>query len=259
MGNHARPSHKAQHRKPPAPYRAAAVTATAATATGSAAAIIAAASTGHAATAPQAQLAAHVVPNVQAQQLHVVNVTQPPAVTTVTVESGNTLSGIAQDKCGAIADWTGIYMKNKKTIGSNPDLILPGQVLALDCRVVSVPVVTTASSYVRHARVYAVTPRKTYHRSYSYVGGGTLSFGQLESLWVAAGGPAWAEVQAAQVAECESGGRADAYNPSGATGLWQILGAVRSGDLRNPMANAINAVAKFEASGDTWAQWVCKP
>lgn len=263
MGNHARPSHRAKHRKPPAPYRAAALTASAATATASAGAIVAVATTGHAATVPQAQLAAHVVPGIQAQQLHVVNVTQPPAVQLVTVESGNTLSGIAEEHCGQITAWTGIYMKNKKTIGSNPDLILPGQVLALDCRAVSVPVVTAATSYVRHAKVYAVTPRSTYHRHSSYhaysYGGGTLSFGQLENLWVAAGGPAWAEYAAARVAECESGGRADAYNPSGATGLWQILGAVRPGDLRNPMANAINAVAKFEASGDTWAQWVCKP
>src|SRR6185437_16816947 len=98
---------------------------------------------GHAATIPQAQLAANVVPNVQAPQLHVINVEQPAAVTTVTVEQGNTLSGIAGEHCGTVSDWTGIYIKNKKTIGNNYNLIQVGQELVLDCRAVNVPVVTT--------------------------------------------------------------------------------------------------------------------
>lgn len=260
MGNHARPSHRARHRKPPAPYRAAALTASAASATASAGAIVAVASTGHAATIPQPQLAAHVIPIAQSPQLHVVNVTQPPAVQLVTVEKGNTLSGIAKDKCGAIADWTGIYMKNRKVIGSNYNLIQVGQELALDCRVVSVPVVTTTDSYVRHARV-SVARRHAYQapqRTYGYTGG-NLSFAGLEALWVAAGGPAWAQAAAARVAECESAGRQYAYNPSGASGYWQILGEVVPGNVYDPMVNARNAVAKFEASGDTWAQWVCQP
>lgn len=215
MGNHARPSHRAKHRKPPAPYRAAALTASAATATASAGAIVAVASTGHAATAPQAQLAAHVVPNVQAQQLHVVNVTQPPAVQLATVESGNTLSGIAKDKCGAIADWTGIYMKNKKTIGSNPDLILPGQVLALDCRTVNVPVVTAATSYVRHAKVYAVTPRKTYHAPVS------ASYAVSSNFQ-------------ACVIRAESGGNPDIWNASGHWGLYQFSSSTWAAHGGNP-------------------------
>jgi len=89
-------------------------------------------------------------------------------------------------------------------------------------------------------------------------GSGIFSFSALESLWVSAGGPAWAESAAATIAECESGGRPDAYNPSGASGLWQILGSVVPGNLFDPMVNALNAVAKFKASGDTFAQWVCQ-
>lgn len=261
MGNHARPSHRAKHRKPPAPYRAAALTASAASATASAGAIVAVASAGHAATIPQLHLAAHVIPNIQSPQLHVINVEQPAAVSTVTVEQGDTLSGIAKKHCGSVSDWTGIYTKNKKTIGSNYNLIQVGQELALDCRVVSVPVVTTTDSYVRHARVGVVARRHAYqapHRTYGYVGG-NLSFGGLEALWVAAGGPAWAEASAARVAECESGGRQYAHNPSGASGYWQILGEVVPGNVYDPMVNARNAVAKFTASGDTWAQWVCQP
>ena len=58
---------------------------------------------------------------------------------------------------------------------------------------------------------------------------GNLSFSGLEALWVAGGGPAWAEYQAAEVGECESGGQQYAHNPSGADGYWQILGQVVPG------------------------------
>jgi hypothetical protein len=79
-------------------------------------------------------------------------------------------------------------------------------------------------------------------------------------LWVCAGGPAWAETAAENVSECESGHNTYAYNPSGATGLWQILGqVVFTGSLYDAHVNAQNAVSKFQASGDSWAQWVCQP
>jgi hypothetical protein len=48
-------------------------------------------------------------------------------------------------------------------------------------------------------------------------------------------------------------------NPDGAAGLWQILGQVVGGNLFDGLVNARNAVAKFTASGDTWAQWTCQP
>jgi len=86
---------------------------------------------------------------------------------------------------------------------------------------------------------------------------GSYSYAALESLWVSAGGPSWAASQAASIALCESGGNPRAYNPSGASGLWQILGQVVPGDLFDPMVNAENAVSKFRASGDSFAQWVC--
>ena len=93
--------------------------------------------------------------------------------------------------------------------------------------------------------------------------GGIFSYSQLEQLWVSVGGPSWAEGAAATVAECESGGNPNAYNPSGASGLWQILGAPQnwtgSTDWFNPTVNAEAAVAKFTQSGDTWAQWSCQP
>ena len=93
--------------------------------------------------------------------------------------------------------------------------------------------------------------------------GGIYSYSQLEQLWVSVGGPSWAQSAAATVAECESGGNPKAYNPSGASGLWQILGPPQdwtgSTDWFDPTVNAEAAVAKFEQSGDTWAQWSCQP
>jgi hypothetical protein len=86
---------------------------------------------------------------------------------------------------------------------------------------------------------------------------GNFTFAGLEHLWQQAGGPRWAASQAASIAECESGGNPHAYNPSGASGLWQILGQVVPGNIFDPMVNAENAVAKFRASGDSFAQWVC--
>jgi hypothetical protein len=46
-----------------------------------------------------------------------------------------------------------------------------------------------------------------------------------------------------------SGGNPNAYNASGATGLWQILGAVYPGNLFNPVVNAHNALVKYDAGG----------
>ncbi len=46
---------------------------------------------------------------------------------TYTVQSGDSLSKIAKNLYGNAADWKKIYEANKATIGSNPDLIKPGQ------------------------------------------------------------------------------------------------------------------------------------
>jgi hypothetical protein len=47
----------------------------------------------------------------------------------------------------------------------------------------------------------------------------------------------------------ESGGNPRARNPSGAAGLWQILGQLVPGNLFNPGVNALNAIAKYKAQG----------
>jgi hypothetical protein len=80
-------------------------------------------------------------------------------------------------------------------------------------------------------------------------GGGIYSKQQLMQLWVQAGGPASVANIAAAIALAESGGNANARNSIGATGLWQIYnGPNTDPGLRDPMANARAAVAKYRAA-----------
>ena len=205
------------------------------------------------------------------------------AARTYTVRAGDTLSGIAVRLCGPANDWTGIYAASRAVIGADPNLITAGQRLTVRCtdppallrlgrnparHAVSGTAVIRAGRYGHpyycgdgdgwdrpcRGTAPAVTVRPAGIISYS----GTYSYAGLEALWESAGGPDWAAPHAAEIADCESGGRVNAYNPSGATGLWQILGSVVAGSLYNPYVNALNAVAKFRASGDTFAQWVCQ-
>lgn len=51
-----------------------------------------------------------------------------------TVLPGDTLSLIARVKCdGRTNDWTGIYEASRKIVGSNPNLIFPGQIITVKC------------------------------------------------------------------------------------------------------------------------------
>lgn len=199
---------------------------------------------------------------------------RPPAPAVVTaaavnpakyvIKSGDTLGAIAAEFCGSAGKYPNLAGANHI---SDPDLIIAGAVLDAAKRAcehapavyrppVTAAVVTSTGSQSSGSQQHsaAPAPQPQYHATYA----GTLSYGQLEQLWVSAGGPAWAESHAAEIATCESGGRTNAYNPSGATGLWQILGSVVAGNLDDPYVNALNAVSKFKASGDTFAQWVCQ-
>ncbi|GAA2751142.1 MULTISPECIES: transglycosylase family protein [Kitasatospora] len=54
----------------------------------------------------------------------------PASGTAYTVREGDTLSGIAADQHLA-GGWEQLYQANRAVVGDNPDLILPGQTLAL--------------------------------------------------------------------------------------------------------------------------------
>ena len=124
------------------------------------------------------------------------------------------------------------------------------------------PAAAQASTYhhLRHLHHLRVTGGSgtSLVSARTYTSTGTYSYTGLENLWESAGGPAWAAPKAAEIATCESGGNPQAYNPSSASGIWQILGQVVPGDIFNPQVNALNAVAKFTASGDNFSAWVCQ-
>lgn len=206
----------------------------------------------------------------------------------VTVQPGDSLSSIAVAQCGKADDWTGIWAHSRAIVGPNPNLITPGERLKVVCKdpksllqfgQTAAPAHASARtdrwdgqhhacgdgdgdgydmpcSQLHHGAAAAPAAAPAVHAvSYS---GGSYSYGALEQLWMSAGGPSFAAAQAAQIAMCESGGNPRAYNPSGASGLWQILGQVVGGNVFDPYTNALNAVSKFRASGDTFAQWVCQ-
>lgn len=84
---------------------------------------------------------------------------------------------------------------------------------------------------------------------------GAFSAAQLAQLWMSVGGPKdWAAMMA-QVALAESGGDPNAHNSSGATGLWQILGAVVPGNLFDPTVNAKNALKKWQDASPHLQPW----
>jgi len=109
-----------------------------------------------------------------------------------------------------------------------------------------------------HTKTAAAPTKINTSTSGCYDPSGQLSYAQVAMVWECAGGPAWAVGSAETISMCESGHNTNAYNPSGATGLFQILGSVVSGNLYDAHVNALNAVSKFTASGDTWSQWVCQ-
>lgn len=191
--------------------------------------------------------------------------TRPDKPSTYTVKEGDYLAGISGRYCGTEGD----YMSLAAASGiKDPDLIFPKELVKLACHhayaavaaAIAQQPVQQAQQPVQHTQQSTPSPASSQPSQPVLTSlSGTLSFSGLEALWVAAGGPADAEYDAATVAECESGGQQYAHNPSGADGYWQILGEVVAGDIFDPMVNAENAVSKFEASGDTFAQWVCRP
>ena len=152
------------------------------------------------------------------------------------VHRGDTLSRISLRFCGTSRDYPGLAAASRI---HNPNSIRPGQRVYIRCS-------RSGPHGARKAYVAVVS----YQLRYSYSG--------LEALWRGAGGPSWAAPRAARIALCESGGYIYAHNPSGASGLWQILGLPFAGNPFNPFTNARMAVAKFKAAGNSFAPWACR-
>jgi hypothetical protein len=71
----------------------------------------------------------------------------------------------------------------------------------------------------------------------------------MSDLWRSKGGNESIADTMGVIGLVESGGNPNAHNPSGASGLWQILGQLVPGNIFNPGVNALNAIAKYKAQG----------
>lgn len=136
---------------------------------------------------------------------------------TVTVESGQTLSEIAKDRCGNPADWTGIFTANK---GKIPDynLIYPGQVLTVACKTAYVPQPVTTTRAVTYTPRHSVTQQAAVQRPVQESNVSTAGMGGFQSC----------------VIRAESGGQVNVMNASGHYGLYQFSASTWAGHGGNP-------------------------
>lgn len=165
---------------------------------------------------------------------------------THTVVSGDTLYAISLQATGNGDNWPRLYSANKSVVGSNPNLIYPGERLSLNFNDPS-PVVkdidTTATKMPK-------SDPPVYHGSYS----GTLSCYGLERLWDSAGGNPGSAFLAAEIAMAESGGNQYATGPAGERGYWQIHPDHGYLSTYNAFGNARAAII-ISDNGNNWSAW----
>jgi LysM repeat protein len=201
------------------------------------------------ATAPQAQAAVSLSAKTATvnEQIHTtaVVVKNQPATRTYTVQSGDTLSSIAQRFYGSSADWTWLYHVNSAVV-HNPNVLFVGQRL----KVPSDPPANAAASYApKHAKTATVLTSSATSLS------GTLGCSGLEALWESAGGSHAEAFMAAEIAMAESGGNQYALSPTDDYGYWQINGS------HGPAMATFNAIGNAKAAiaisddGTDWGAW----
>lgn len=75
----------------------------------------------------------------------------------------------------------------------------------------------------------------------------------------------WPCNEALAIVDCETGGKfnADAYNPSGASGWFQMMmplwAGLMDGDPFDPYVNTLAAYRLYVQSGRSWYHWSCAP
>lgn len=192
------------------------------------------------------------------------------AARTYTVQSGDTLSGIAQRFYGVAGDWRWLYTANHAEV-SNPQLIFPGQRLELPAHLPTATLSAQRTSYQpRHAAAssdeadqagstsQSAGPSQPATTQVSTTGStglsGTLNCSGLEQLWESAGGSPAVAVTAASIAMAESGGNQYATGTVGERGYWQINPVNGALSTYDPYGNARAAVI-MSGNGTNWSPW----
>jgi LysM repeat protein len=211
--------------------------------------------------------------------------THPAKNTYYKVQSGDTLSGIAEQYYHDANDWQWLYHENDKAV-SDPNLIYPGQTLFVPAdppanftlgnyvpkhAAPATPVTTTATP-VSHTSstsdsgsggggtVNQAAPQQGSGGGSSSSGGGssslsgTLSCSGLEQLWDSAGGNPSDAFMAAEIAMAESGGQQYALSPTDDYGYWQINASNGSLATFNAYGNARSAII-LSQDGTNWSPW----
>jgi LysM repeat protein len=210
--------------------------------------------------------------------------THPAKNTYYKVQSGDTLSGIAQHYYNDAADWQWLAHENAKTV-SDPNLIYPGQTLFVPA---DPPANYTLPSSADYTPKHAATPVTTTATPVSHTsstsdtnggggddgnggtvqqsapqsssGGGsgslsgTLSCSGLEQLWESAGGNPADAFMAAEIAMAESGGNQYALSPTDDYGYWQINASNGALATFNAEGNAHSAIVLSD-DGTNWSAW----
>jgi LysM repeat protein len=199
-----------------------------------------------------------------------------------TVQSGDTLSSIAQQFYGKSADWAWLDHVNRSKV-QNANLIYPGQALNVPADPpanYTLPASTTpatsttsstsgvsngdgdgsqaapaAGSGAEGGSQAAGVPASSSAAAAGVTASGSYTCSGLEALWQQAGGSAAEAVVAASIAMAESGGNPNAVSPTADYGLWQINATSHGAQATfDPLANAQAAVS-ISSNGADWTPW----
>ncbi|MBA3824603.1 MAG: LysM peptidoglycan-binding domain-containing protein [Ktedonobacterales bacterium] len=184
------------------------------------------------------------------------------------VQPGDTLSGIATRFS---ASWPALYALNQETVGGDPNLIYPGQQIAL-CGTASVAAEKAVVASISKPKPKAATPHKVTPTK-PYVAPPAQSGGNVQALINSTFGK-YAGA-ASRIARCESGFDPNAHNSIAvyyngrylghAMGVFQIVDATWASTSYakyspyNAWANIHAAYEIFQRDGYTWREWQCQP
>jgi hypothetical protein len=151
-----------------------------------------------------------------------INAVKPSAPTAYTVEKGDYLTKIAQEYCPSAADWTGLYESNKGVIGSNPDEIVQGERLVLDCHLAEVTAVYRQPSWWHSHHLNHLNRLARYNRPAQEPSApptaGQAPVQHSDTTVSTAGDSSFQRC----VIQRESGGNTQVTNASGHWGLYQF-------------------------------------